>query len=172
MPPRTAARRPAHPVGRGGLMARSLFVLFGMLAVMSCSSGSTAPNRPTPADVELDQTSINVTVGQRTQLSANVTDASGNPVSCSVNWSSSATNIATVSSTGNVAGVAPGNATITANCNGLKATAAVTVTPAMITIVVNNQLVGPIQVYANGTALGVVNGQSSGQAQVQPTGGI
>jgi hypothetical protein len=146
-----------------------------MFALLSCSSGGTTdPTKTTPtvANVNLDQTSVSVTVGQTTQLSATVTDANGNTLNNSVKWTSSASNVATVSSSGMVAGVAPGNATITASSGGQSATASVTVTPAMVTIVVNNQLVGPIQVYANGTPLGTVNAQSSGQAQIQPNGSI
>lgn len=155
-------------------MARSLFMLVGMLAVVSCSSGTTDPskNSPTVADVELDQTSVSVTVGQSTQLSATVTDANGNSLDKSVKWTSSATTVATVSSSGMVSGISPGNATITASSGGHTATASVTVTPAKVTIVVNNQLVGPIQVFANATYLGNVNAQSTAQAQVQPNGAI
>ena len=154
-------------------MARSPFLLFGILLVAACSSGTTDPTKtPTANDVELDQTSVNVTVGQSTQISATVTDANGNTLNRSVTWKSSAPNVASVSTSGMVAGVSPGSATITASCDGHQASATVTVAPAKVTIVVNNQLIGPIQVFANGTYIGNVNAQSSAQAQVPPNGGI
>jgi uncharacterized protein YjdB len=71
-----------------------------------------------------------VTVGGTVQLSAQVTDAQGNPLpGRPISFSSSAPQIATVSSGGLVTGVTTGSATITATSEGKTGTATVTVNP-------------------------------------------
>jgi uncharacterized protein YjdB/alpha-tubulin suppressor-like RCC1 family protein len=121
----------------GRRLARSLVSLSCAvvlsLAIAACSSDSTAPDTPAPvavAAVAITPTSASVSVGATTSLSAEARDAQGRVLSGrSINWSSSASNIATVSANGVVTGVAAGSATITATSEGRSATANVSVTP-------------------------------------------
>jgi uncharacterized protein YjdB len=101
---------------------------------------------PVPvATVTVSPSTSSVVIGSTTQLSAALTDASGNTLSGRViSWSSSQTTIATVSPTGVVTGVSGGTAAITAMSEGRVGTATVnvvasgvrtvTVTPSTATI--------------------------------------
>lgn len=73
----------------------------------------------TPAAVEL-------TVGETAELKAETKDI---PADAVISWTSSDENVATVDASGTVTGVAEGTATVTAACNGVSATVAVTVNP-------------------------------------------
>jgi uncharacterized protein YjdB len=74
--------------------------------------------------------SATVVVGATRQLSAQVTDADGNPLSGRpISWSSSNDGIATVSGSGLVTGKAEGKATITATSEGKSGKATITVEP-------------------------------------------
>src|SRR5207302_5110684 len=65
------------------------------------------------------------------QLTATLKDAAGNVLlGRAVTWTSSNTGVTTVSGTGLVIGVAAGSATITATSEGVRGTAAVTITAA------------------------------------------
>jgi trimeric autotransporter adhesin len=78
-----------------------------------------------------------VVVGQTTQLKAELLDGSGKPlVGRPVLWSTSAANIATVSSTGLVTAVAPGEATISATSEGKSGSASVAVSPKPVSAVI------------------------------------
>jgi trimeric autotransporter adhesin len=80
------------------------------------------------ATVTVTPTPISMSLGQTTQLSATLTDASGNVLSGRVvAWSSSSPGVATVSSSGLVTAVAAGSTTITATSEGKSGTAAVTI---------------------------------------------
>ena len=80
------------------------------------------------ASVTVSPASASVLTGQTVQLTAAPKDASGNPLSGrTVTWSSGNTSVATVSSSGLVAGVTAGSATITATSEGQSGTSAVTV---------------------------------------------
>jgi len=82
------------------------------------------------ASVTVTPPTASVTVGQTTTLTAQTLDANGSALTGrAVAWTSSNTGIATVSATGVVTGVAPGNATITATSEGKSGTSAITVTP-------------------------------------------
>jgi uncharacterized protein YjdB len=75
--------------------------------------------------ISLDQSSMNLNVGDSQQLTATTT-----PAAVGVTWTSSDTSIATVDSNGNVTGVKEGTCTITATtADGLTATCIVTVSP-------------------------------------------
>lgn len=108
------------------------------LAIAACSSDSTAPDTPAPiavASVAITPTTASVAVGATASLSAEARDAQGRVLSGrSIAWSSSASNIATVSSSGVVTGVAAGSATITATSEGRAATASVQVTPVVVPV--------------------------------------
>jgi uncharacterized protein YjdB len=85
--------------------------------------------------VSVSPTSLALTTGQTGTLSATVTDANGAPITRPVNWSSSNTGVATVTSAGVVTAVAAGSATVTAtepNSNK-SGSAAVTVTAPPVT---------------------------------------
>jgi hypothetical protein len=79
--------------------------------------------------VTLSPSTASVQTGQTTSLSATVRDVAGNTLTGhSVTWSSSATSVASVSSSGVVTGVSVGTATITATSGGRSGTATVSVT--------------------------------------------
>src|SRR5256885_913457 len=80
------------------------------------------------ASLQLAPTSANVFIGQTLQLTATPADSAGSPLTGRpVTWTSSNTGVATASSSGLVAGVTQGSATITATTEGKNATAAITV---------------------------------------------
>ena len=88
-------------------------------------SGCTVP----VASVTVSPASATVGAGQAVQLTATPKDANGNPLSgLTVTWSSSNTSVAIADVNGNVTGLAPGSATITATSEGQSGTAAITVT--------------------------------------------
>lgn len=79
----------------------------------------------TVTSIAMNTATASVAVSSKVQLFAITAPGAG-----TVEWTSSATAKATVNDNGVVTGVASGNATITATCNGLTATCAVTVTSA------------------------------------------
>ena len=81
------------------------------------------------ATVTLSPASLSLPVGSTGQLTATLKDASGNTLTGrTITWSSNATAVATVSTTGLVTAVTAGSATITATSEGKNGTSAVTVT--------------------------------------------
>ena len=84
---------------------------------------------PAPvASVAVSPSSATLVVGQTVELEAQPRDASGQPLSGrTVTWSSNRSDVATVTSTGTVAAVSPGTATITASSEGRSGTATITV---------------------------------------------
>jgi len=88
-------------------------------------AGCTVP----VASVSVSPASATVLAGQAVQLTATPKDANGNPLSGrTVTWSSSNTSVAIADVNGNVTGLAPGSANITATSEGQSGTAAITVT--------------------------------------------
>ena len=80
------------------------------------------------ASVQVSPTSANMFVGQTLSLTATPKDAAGNTLTGRpVTWASSSPSVATVSNTGQVAGVTQGSATITATSESKSATAAINV---------------------------------------------
>ena len=98
----------------------------GMLALeIKAGSGGGIP----VATVTVTPPTAAVAVGGTTQLAASAADAGGEPLpGATFTWSSDATAVATVSSTGLVTGAGAGTATITASSGGKNGTATVTVT--------------------------------------------
>lgn len=95
------------------------------------------------ASISVSPDANNVVVGQTTQLTADVRDATGAPLPGRVIvWMSSNASVATVTSQGVVSAVAPGSATITASVDGQSASVSVTVTsrPASTVIVSPSQV--------------------------------
>lgn len=71
--------------------------------------------------------SAEVPAGGTQQFTATVLDLHGNPLACSVAWSSDNTAAATVDANGLATGVAPGSATIKATCQAASGSATLTV---------------------------------------------
>ncbi|HKE90007.1 MAG TPA: Ig-like domain-containing protein, partial [Gemmatimonadales bacterium] len=81
------------------------------------------------ASVEVTPGSSNIVVGGTVQLTATPKDGKGQPLTGrTITWATNASLIATVSSSGLVAGVATGTATITATSEGVSGSASVNVT--------------------------------------------
>src|SRR6185295_6603066 len=81
------------------------------------------------ASVTVSPGSATVLAGQAVQLTATPKDANGNALTGrTVTWSSSNTSVAIADVNGNVTGMAPGSATITATSEGQSGTASITVT--------------------------------------------
>src|SRR5438132_1312977 len=88
-------------------------------------AGCTVP----VASVSVSPASATVAAGQSVQLTATPKDGNGNSLSGrTVTWSSSNTSVAIADVNGNVTGLAPGSATVTATSEGKTGTAAITVT--------------------------------------------
>lgn len=122
-----------------------LLLLLALLLGMGCASCAFfVPETLTSIAVNPATTTVNV--GATTQLSATGVNSDGTQANLSnVSWTSSANNVATVSSTGVVTGVSAGTATITATSQGISGTSTVTVgsggTTGTLTITPANQTV-------------------------------
>lgn len=122
-------------------------------------TGSSEPTTVPATGIELDQTSLTLTVGQKVTLVATVTP--DNATDKTVTWSSSDNNTASVSDNGEVTGVAAGTATIYAKCgNNVEARCNVTVNP-------QNVPVTDIKITASATTL-VVGKEVTFTATVTP----
>jgi hypothetical protein len=80
------------------------------------------------AQVIVSPDSADIAPGATQQFTAAVLDLHGNPLACSVTWSSSNPAAATVDGNGLATGVAPGATTITATCQAASGSATLTVT--------------------------------------------
>ena len=104
-------------------------LLVSLLLTWSCDSGG--PSGPDPDDaiasVTVTPSQATVDIGSSTQLNATVRNGRGETMTTSVSWSSAASAVATVNSSGLVTGVTEGNSTITASAGGRSGTATVTV---------------------------------------------
>lgn len=95
----------------------------GTVLVTATSGGITGADTvivtPAPvATVTMASPGTHLGVGATIQFSATPRDAAGQPLVRVVGWSSSDTTVATVSATGLVTGVSPGNVVISATCEG------------------------------------------------------
>ncbi len=120
-----------------------------VLLPLGCESktaddGMTPP--PAAATVQVSPTSAPLTPTTTQQFTATAADASGNPVTTTFAWSSTAATIANVSATGLASGVAAGTAQIRATAaNGVFGQATVTVTvPAPPAVVASVQVIPSI----------------------------
>jgi N-acyl-D-amino-acid deacylase len=110
-----------------------LSLVNGLLLLAACGGGDPAgPDNTSALTVELSATTATVIVGGRTHLLATVRNGAGQVVSSGVTWTSSNALAATVSG-GVVAGLAPGQSTITARAGPAHAEALVTVPPLPVT---------------------------------------
>src|SRR5437763_9146928 len=100
-----------------------------VLAVAACSSGPGAEHHVAVASVAVSPRSVVLRVGQGAQLIAVPLDAYGARVARLVPWASDDSGVATVTSTGLVAGLAAGRTTITATSEGRRGATGVSVAP-------------------------------------------
>ncbi|WP_211248916.1 Ig-like domain-containing protein [Deinococcus frigens] len=87
--------------------------LTASIAIVSCNSNSTPTPTATVTKVTVTPEVASLVIGANVQAKATVTGT--NSPSQTVTWASSNPNIATVSSTGLITAVAPGNAVVSAN---------------------------------------------------------
>jgi hypothetical protein len=111
-----------------GLAAGTVYVVAVTAGKADSAKVLVTLSAPTVATIAVSPTSASVLKGATLQLSATTKDASGAVISAPVTWSSSNGSVATVSSSGQVSGIAAGTATIKATSGGKTASAAVTVT--------------------------------------------
>jgi trimeric autotransporter adhesin len=122
------------------LVSRKQMVLTAGCALLLCLTLGGCSGffiKPSLSSIYITPASATIAVTNTVQLTATgiYSDGSQNTIQgSSVGWSSSETNIATVTSPGGlVTGVATGTATITASAQGVTSTASITVTPTNIT---------------------------------------
>jgi uncharacterized protein YjdB len=114
----------------------------GGTIITAASEGKTSVATITVSSVPIASVVVTpstnpLVVGQTTQLKAEPRDVSGQPLTGRpVVWSTSAASVATVSSTGLVTAIAPGNATISAASEGRTGTASITVSPKPVSAVI------------------------------------
>lgn len=97
-------------------------VVYGPLS--NIASGTTdAPG----VIVDVVPSAFSVDVQSTNQLTAKVTDTFGQPLDLSVNWSTTASSVAPVTSSGLVTGASPGNASIRATAGGVSGSSQATV---------------------------------------------
>src|SRR5712692_1849598 len=116
-------------------IAVALLLVLGWLG--GCTKDLVSPP-PTAAKVQVSPDTVTTMTGQTLQLTATVLDAAGNVLSGrGVIWTSQRSDVATVSTSGLLTGVALGRDTVTASLDGVSGKAAVTVltpTPAKVTV--------------------------------------
>jgi murein DD-endopeptidase MepM/ murein hydrolase activator NlpD len=126
---------PAMPKSRAPRGAATLGPI-GLALLLACGGGTSGPNPPPPppppaapvATVEVTPSSSSVLAGTPVPLSAVTRDASGNVLTGrSLSWTSAPGTVASVSTSGVVTTIAPGDATISAVSEGKTGTATVTV---------------------------------------------
>src|SRR6266513_2486557 len=127
----TSGNTSAATVSPSGLVTG---VAQGSAAITATSEGKSSTATITVAlvpvaSVTVSPSSGSLQVGQTVQLTATPKDSTGNTLAGrAVTWTSGNPSVATVSSSGQVTGVAQGSATITATSEGKSSTAAITVT--------------------------------------------
>jgi len=138
----------------------TIAALFTSASLASCSGFFI---KPTVSSIFVTPSAVTVGVGQMATLSATATysDGTQNQISgSSVGWTSSAPNVATVTSPGGaVTGVALGSATMTASSQGISGTATVTVTLSNITSLVITTNEGSTQPITTATINGTTGTQ-------------
>src|SRR5205823_3248600 len=99
------------------------------------------------ASVAISPATATILVGQTLQLTATPKDSAGGTLTGrTVTWTSGNTSVATVSPSGQVTGVTPGSANITATSEGKTSTAAITVTPVPVASVTVSPATASIRV--------------------------
>lgn len=121
-----------------------LTIALAVFSILSCSKTNPTEipllNDSTAVDASRVVASAGVTlaralikVGETTEATVTLLDSRGKPIRRKVTWSSSNPSIATVSASGLVAGLSVGTAAIIATCDGISASATLTVTDAFVT---------------------------------------
>ncbi|MCC6318491.1 MAG: Ig-like domain-containing protein [Gemmatimonadaceae bacterium] len=109
---------------------KNRLLLLALVALAACRSEDTVDPGQSATTVSLSVSAEFVVVGDSVQFTARVVDGNGQTVTgASLQWSSSNPAIATVSNTGWVKGVAPGEAAITARSGSATASALFIVDP-------------------------------------------
>ncbi len=138
-------------------------VALGPVASMGCGV-TTDSTSPVVVSIRLQPAAANLSTGETRQLTATLLDGSGHEVtSRAVTWASAAQAVATVSQTGLVTAVGPGQALITSSVDHATATAVITVSGRVASIEVTpsqatGDVFGTLQLTAtvrdaNGTVL-------------------
>ena len=118
------------------MLRASIRLVCAATLVAACSGGGDSssppvtppPSTPTVATVEVTPTTATLVPPATVQLTAVTKDAQGTVLTGrTISWSSSASTVATVSTSGLVTSVASGSATITATSDGKQGTAVITV---------------------------------------------
>jgi len=110
-------------------MRRFRWILSLCAVVTASCGGGDATGPATVKTVTVSSAVTTVVVGASAQFTATARDAEGSVVTGTIEWSSSATSIATVQETGLVSAVGVGQATITAKIGGVSGSLALTVDP-------------------------------------------
>ncbi len=113
-------------------------LVFGLL-LQACDKVEVVS--PDPPSVSIAPSAITIDLGERTRLVASVFSTSGSAVGATVTWASSDPGIVSVSSGGEIVGLAVGTVTITARSGGGTGSAQVTVR-APATVVLDRPTVG------------------------------
>src|SRR5215468_11268658 len=102
----------------------------------SSNSSSSSSGQATVSSIQVAPTSMSfgAGAGQQFTATAHMSDGTSKDVTATVQWSSSDSNIASVSNGGMATGSAPGKVTITAQAGNLKSTAALTVSSAAVNL--------------------------------------
>lgn len=115
-------------------------VFLSALLLLGCGGGSTNSIQPPPggvATVTVTPATPSISVGNTQQFMAVAKDSSGNIIVGAIFvWSSDATSIATVNSSGLATAIAQGTAHITAKTSGVNGTATLTVNPPIASVTV------------------------------------
>jgi len=153
----TLSARATQPErGRARLLLITVAVCLLICAGLAACSGFFI--NPTLSSIFIQPASATIAVNGTVTLEAfgNYSDGSQSQITGdSVGWSSSATNVASVTSPGGVVtGIATGTATITASAKGVTATASVTVTPSNITSLVITTTQGSVAPQTTATISG------------------
>ena len=123
-------------------VTRKVLLALLVLFVMGCGDSNNNDfvftgnqNNPTIALIQVTPAGSALAAGTTRQMTATavLTNGTSQDVTDQVTWTSSPTTIATVSDTGLVTGVAPGEATITATLNGVSGSTNINVTSAVLT---------------------------------------
>lgn len=126
----TSAEPSVATVSASGLVT---FVGKGSTAILAKARGTTGfatiVSDASVANVSIVASSLVLPLGQSRQIAAMPIDAAGVALFRPVTWTSSAPTVATVSATGLVQSVTPGNATITATSESKSASVIFTVSP-------------------------------------------
>jgi len=117
---------PAHRTTHRPVVQRGVRLLILGATALGCGSDSTAPAAVSSVEVT-SPIGNRMAVGRTAQLTATARTADGHSVSASFTWSSSAPGVAQVNTSGLASGLVPGDATISAEADGVRGSVAMAV---------------------------------------------